>query len=390
MNSLDLLLLVLLFGYAGSGWVQGFVTNLTGMIGLIVGGVIAVTGAPWVLPDETPTLQRSLLALVLVVGCAAIGQAAGTFVGSSLRSASRGRSVRLADSVAGAGLGMAVVLVASWALGGAVTAASVPYLSSAARNSTILAGVDAVMPDRARESLRALEDLVDTTVFPRYLDPFESEQTTPIGPPDRATLNRPGVRTARDSVVKVTGVAECQRGVEGSGFVYARGRVMTNAHVVAGVDEPMVELAGRRSPARVVLFDPDLDVAVLAVDGLRADPLSFGAAAQPGDDVAILGYPQNGPFDARAGRIRSRRTLSSPDIYERGQARRETYAVRGLVRSGNSGGPLVDADGAVVGVIFAASLSDDATGYALTAAQVATNADAGTAASEPVDTGGCT
>jgi S1-C subfamily serine protease len=190
-------------------------------------------------------------------------------------------------------------------------------------------------------------------------------------------------------VVKVIGVASCDRGVEGSGFVYAPGRIMTNAHVVAGVDEPYIDVNGRRTRANVVLFNPRLDVAVLATGDLGLEPLSFDTGGKAGDDAAILGYPQNGPFDARAARIRGELTLRSPDIYDRGEHMRKTYSVRGLVRSGNSGGPLVSNDGGVLGVIFAASVTDSSTGYALTASQVAGAADRGSSATSRVDTGAC-
>ena len=212
---------------------------------------------------------------------------------------------------------------------------------------------------------------------------------TAVEAPDQETLDQAGVREASDSVVKVLGQARCERGIEGSGFVYAPDRIMTNAHVVAGVSEPFVEIDGRRIRAEVVLFDPELDVAVLAVEALGVGPLEFDTRGESGQPAAILGYPENGPFDARAARIRSRIDLRSPDIYDRGEVSRQSFSVRGLVRSGNSGGPLVSADGDVLGVIFAASISDSSTGYALTAEQVAEDAEKGRSARRAVSTGEC-
>jgi S1-C subfamily serine protease len=245
------------------------------------------------------------------------------------------------------------------------------------------------MPARAAETLRAFNKTLDANLFPRYIDPFEDERITAVDPPNDATLQQAGVRRASESVVKVIGMAQCDRGVEGSGFVYSAGRVMTNAHVVAGVDEPFIEVNGRRTRANVVLFNARLDVAVLSTGDLGLTPLEFDTSGQAGDEAAILGYPQNGPFDARAARIRGEISLRSPDIYDRGEHVRKTYSVRGLVRSGNSGGPLVSTGGGVLGVIFAASVTDSSTGYALTAAQVANAADRGVASSSRVDTGGC-
>jgi S1-C subfamily serine protease len=369
--------------------VQGFVVNLVSTIGLLAGGLLAIAIVPRLLSGGQPTLSSSLLALALVIGAAAIGQAVGTYVGTDLRTSLVWRPLRWVDSLGGSVLSMIAVLVAAWALGYSVSGTSIPYLSTAARGSSILDRVDNVMPARAAQTLRAFNKTLDANLFPRYIDPFEDERITAIGPPNDATLRQPGVRQASESVVKIIGVAECERGVEGSGFVYAPGRIMTNAHVVAGVDEPFIDVNGRRTRANVVLFNPRLDVAVLATGNLGLEPLDFQNTGKAGDDAAILGYPENGPFDARAARIRGELTLRSPDIYDRGQHMRRTYSVRGLVRSGNSGGPLVSRKGNVLGVIFAASVTDRSTGYALTAGQVANAAERGSTATSRVDTGTC-
>jgi S1-C subfamily serine protease len=389
VNSLDIILILILFAYAGSGYVQGFVVNLVATVGLLAGGLLAIAIVPRLLSGGQPTLSSSLLALGMVVAAAAIGQAVGTYVGTDLRTGLRWRPLRWMDAVGGAALSMVAVLAASWALGYSVSGTSIPYLSTASRGSAILAHVDGVMPAQASETLRAFNKTLDANLFPRYIDPFEDERITAVDPPDDATLRLPGVREASESVVKVIGVASCDRGVEGSGFVYAPGRIMTNAHVVAGVDEPFIDVNGRRTRANVVLFNPRLDVAVLATGDLGLEPLNFDRGGKTGDEAAILGYPQNGPFDARAARIRGELTLRSPDIYDRGEHVRKTYSVRGLVRSGNSGGPLVSRDGGVLGVIFAASVTDSSTGYALTASQVANAADRGRSATSSVDTGAC-
>ncbi|MRJ75383.1 MarP family serine protease [Aeromicrobium sp. SMF47] len=389
MNSFDLVIVVILVAYAVSGYVQGFVINLVATVGLLIGGLLAIALVPQVLSGGTPTLSSSLLALGLVIGAAAIGQAIGTYVGSVLRDGLTWRPLRWVDAVAGSALSMVAVLCAAWALGYSVSGTSIPYLSTASRDSSILQRVDGVMPAQATSVLRSFNEVLDSNLFPRYIDPFESEDIAEVGPPDTATLARPGVQKARESVVKILGQARCDRGIEGSGFAYADGRVMTNAHVVAGVEAPSVVVGDRRVPARVVLFDRDLDVAVLAVDGLGLEPLAFDRGGKAGQSAAILGYPENGPFDARAARIRSEMRLRSPDIYDRGQVVRETFSVRGLVRSGNSGGPLVSRDGSVLGVIFAASVSNKSTGYALTADQVAEDARKGIAATQPVSTGEC-
>ncbi len=390
MNSLDVLLVLVVGAYAVSGYVQGFVVNLIATIGLAVGGVAAILGVPHLLDsDSGPSLQTSLLALGLVIGAAAVGQAIGTYIGTDLRGGLRSTSSRRLDAIGGGALSIVTVLVATWALGYSVSGTNIPYLSSAARDSAILRQVDGVMPQQASGTLRAFNRVLDANLFPRYMDPFAPEEIQAVGPPDDGTLNERGVRAAADSVVKIIGQAECGKGIEGSGFVYGEGRVMTNAHVVAGVDEPSVTVGDRRVPGRVVVFDPELDLAVLATESLGVPELDFDESGAPGQPAAVLGFPENGPFDARSARIREQMTLRSPDIYDRGEVLREAFSVRGLVRSGNSGGPLVSASGKVLGVIFAASVSDNATGYAITAEQAAANAQAGLDASRAVDTGRC-
>jgi len=389
MNSLDLIIVVVLVAYAISGYFQGFVVNLVATVGLLAGGLLALALVPKVLSGESPTLSSSLLALGLVIGAGAIGQAIGTLIGSALRDGLTWKPLRSVDAVAGSALSIVAVLCATWALGYSVSGTSIPYLSTASRDSSILEQVDGVMPARATSVLRSFNEVLDSNLFPRYIDPFDSEDITQVSPPDEATLAGAGVRRARDSVVKILGQARCDRGIEGSGFVYADGRVMTNAHVVAGVESPAVVVDDREVPTRVVLFDKELDIAVLAVRGLDLDPLDFDEGGEAGDAAAVLGYPENGPFDARAARIRNEMRLRSPDIYDRGQVVRQAFSVRGLVRSGNSGGPLVSASGDVLGVIFAASVSDKSTGYALTAEQVADDARKGATATSAVSTGDC-
>lgn len=389
MNSLDIIMVVIVVAYAISGYVQGFVVNLIATAGLLIGGLVAIAIVPRVMDDATQDLGSSLLALGLVIAAAAVGQAVGTFVGSELRGGLKWRPLRWLDAVGGSVLSIVAVLVAGWALGYSVSGTSIPYLASASRSSAILERVDGVMPARATSVLQSFNDVLDSNLFPRYIDPFETEQITQVGPPDEATLQRPEVQAARGSVVKILGEARCDRGIEGSGFSYAPGRIMTNAHVVAGVSEPTIVVNDRRVPTRVVLFDQDLDVAVLAADTVQLPTLAFDVSGERNDAAAILGFPENGPFDARAARIRDRIDLRSPDIYDQGQVTRDTFSVRGLVRSGNSGGPLVSGDGQVLGVIFAASISDKSTGYALTAEQVAESARRGITATRAVSTGGC-
>ena len=389
MNFLDWFLVVLVLAYAVSGYWQGFIAGAFATLGLLLGGLLGVWLAPQLLGDAEPALWVSLAALFVVLICASIGQAVLQFAGAKIRSSITWQPARALDAVGGAALSMAAVLVVAWALGVAVSGAKLPWASREVRDSAVLQRVDDVMPPEAVQALGSFNDLVGSSFFPRYLEPFAKERITEVGPPPARIARDPDVARAQSSVVKVRGENSCNRGVEGSGFVYGPGRVMTNAHVVAGVDKPVVQLGERELPARVVYYNSRVDVAVLAVDGIDAPALRFdrdGSAGQPG---AVLGFPQDGPYDVEGARIRREQRLRSPDIYGNGTVVRQVFSLRSLVRPGNSGGPLVSSDGRVLGVIFAASVTDDDTGYALTAEQVADAAATGLGRGGAVDTGGC-
>ncbi len=391
MNMLDLLLLLAVVSYAFSGYRMGFLVGASTTIGLLVGGVVGILVTPAALDQLDPSLGVSVAALVIVLVLAMIGQALGAVLGGALRSAVTWEPARVLDAVGGAVLSMVAVLAIAWGLGYVVSSTSIPWVGDQVRDSEVLSKVDTAVPDRAEDMLGAFDEVVGSEIFPRYLQPFVPEQIEPVPPPDDAMTADRDVRRAGRSVVKVLGEAEqCNRGLEGSGFVYAPDRVMTNAHVVAGVSDVSVEVAGVEHDAEVVLFDADLDVAVLAVDGLDARGLDFDPSAGAGDGSAVLGFPENGPFSSVAARVRAQQRLRSPDIYGDGSHLREVYSIRSTVRSGNSGGPLVSPGGDVYGVVFAASVSDEDTGYVLTADQVSRSAAAGRDAVEPVDTGDCT
>lgn len=396
MNWLDWFLLLLVGTYALSGYWQGFITGAFATVGLLLGGTAGIVLAPLLLGDAEPGVWVSLGALFVVILCASLGQASFQYLGAAVRSRVTWQPVRAVDAVGGAALSTVAVLLVSWALGVAVAGSRFGPLTEAVRDSAVLAKVDQVVPSRVDDLLTAFNGVVGSSFFPRYLEPFAPEQIVEVDEGDPATLQSAGVQAARSSVLKIRGNNSCGRGVEGTGFLYsltgdanAPDRLMTNAHVVAGVSEPRVQLGEDTwVDATVVLYDPDLDVAVLALDDRGLPPLVFGDAEEQ-ESVAILGYPQDGPYDVQRARVRSEQQLRSPDIYGEGTVVREVFSLRGLVRPGNSGGPVVDEAGAVVGVIFAASVTDADTGYALTAAQVQDAAADGAGSSVEVGTGDC-
>ncbi|MEJ7834185.1 MAG: MarP family serine protease [Nocardioides sp.] len=389
MNTLDWLLVVLVLAYALSGYWQGFVTGAFATTGLLLGGLLGVLLAPVALGDADPSLWVSLGALFIVILGASLGQALLQFAGTRLRDKITWQPARALDAVGGAALSAVAVLIVAWALGVAVSGSRIGGVTPLVRGSAVLEKVNAALPAAAGNVLQAFNNVVGTSFFPDYLEPFAPERIVEVGPGPKRLLRDPDVTAAQPSVLKIRGTNDCGRGVEGTGFLYAPGRLMTNAHVVAGVGDPEVEIDGSTASAEVVYYNPDLDVAVLRLDSGNTETLAFDPEAVATDGVAILGYPQDGPYDVQPGRIRSEQRLRSPDIYGDGTVIREVFAVRGLVRPGNSGGPIVSSKGEVVGVVFAASVTDRDTGYALTAEQVADAADFGKQNTEGVSTGDC-
>jgi S1-C subfamily serine protease len=389
VNTLDWALVVLVLAYAISGYWQGFISGVFATAGLLLGGLLGVWLAPHLLGNSAPALWVSIAALFVVLICASFGQAGMQYVGSRIRDRIKWQPVRALDAIGGAALSMVAVLVVSWALGVAVSGASLPWVSKQVRSSTVLQHVNAVMPPQAAQALQSFNDVVGSSFFPRYLEPFAQERIANVGPPPGRIGRDPDVRRARRSVLKVHGDNSCNRGVEGSGFLYSPTRLMTNAHVVAGVDHPTVLVGNHEISATVVYYNPDIDVAVLAVGGAGRPYLHFDRSGHSAEASAVLGYPGDGPYNVQAARIRGAQRLRSPNIYGDGTVIRDVYSLRALVRPGNSGGPLVSSAGEVLGVVFAASVTDRQTGYALTADQVAQAAADGLTSSTPASTGDC-
>jgi S1-C subfamily serine protease len=389
VNLLDWVLVLIVVLYAVSGYWQGFITGLFATLGLLLGGLVGVWLAPTALGNATPSILVSLAAVFIVILCASLGQALFQVVGARIRDHIRWQPVRALDAVGGAVLSGAAALLVAWALGVALSGSGLAGITPLVRNSKVLAEVNSALPASAGSRLSAFNDVVGTTFFPRYLEPFAPERIVDVPPGPRRLLTDPDVTRAAAGVVRIRSTNSCSQGIEGSGFVYAPDRVMTNAHVVAGVNDPLVDIAGSTVPARVVYYNPAIDVAVLAVPTGGVRPLRLSSSAAAGDGVALLGFPQNGPYRVEIGRVRADQRLRSPDIYGEGTVIRDVLSLRGLIRPGNSGGPVVDSAGRAVGVVFAASVTSSDTGYALSAGQVGQAAAAGRIASRPVSTQGC-
>jgi S1-C subfamily serine protease len=388
---LDVFLLAAVAAFGYSGYRQGFVIGGLAFAGFLGGGILGAKLAPAISDLFGPAGRSApLLAILLVFLGATAGQLIAASIGTTIRRRLTWSSARVVDSVAGALMSAVSVLMVAWILAYAVDRSPYVSLAKQVRGSAVLTRVDEVVPDGVRSWFAGLVRLVDEGNFPQVFSALGGGGVAEAAPPDPAVVLTPGVRAAARSVVKVRGAAEsCSRSVEGSGFVYAPDRVLTNAHVVAGVAHPVIVRSSGDLKATVVLYDPDRDVAVLAVPGLGVPSLTFNAPVGAGTSAVVAGYPQDGPYTLNAARVRDRQLARAPDIYANGTVTRDIYSLRALVRPGNSGGPLLSVDGKVLGVVFAASTDDPDTGYALTANEVASDAAAGRTADTPVSTQGC-
>ncbi|MEU2823071.1 MULTISPECIES: MarP family serine protease [Streptomyces] len=397
MNVLDILLLLAAVWFAVIGYRQGFVVGILSVIGFIGGGLIAVYLLPIIWDRVTEGAEVSTAtaigAVVVVIVCASIGQAFTTHLGNKLRRYITWSPARALDATGGALVNVVAMLLVAWLIALPLARTSLPTLGKEVRNSSVLLGISRVMPQQAPPWFRDFSSVLAQNGFPQVFSPFANEPITDVQPPDPALVGSPVAARAKKSIVKVVGTApSCGKVLEGTGFVFAERRVMTNAHVVGGVDEPTVQIGGegRLYDAKVVLYDWQRDIAVLDVPDLRATPLEFtGDDARTGDSAIVAGFPENGAYDVRSARVRARIDANGPDIYQRGTVVRDVYSLYATVRQGNSGGPLLTPDGKVYGVVFAKSLDDPDTGYALTADEIREDIEIGRTANQQVDSQGC-
>lgn len=388
---LDLLLALAAVGYAVGGFRNGAVVGALSFAGFFGG---AAAGAQLAKPlgrklaDGTAQVP---VAIVCVLFFAFLGQLVAIWIAGRLRARLTWHPARQLDHAVGALFSVAAVLLVGWMIAVPLAVSPYPTLAAQVRRSVLIRSVDDVLPDQVRQLYSSLRLFVDRSGFPQVFGALEPTRIVDVPAPSKALLGSAGVSLARGSVLKVRAEAHsCDRGIEGSAFVYASQHLMTNAHVVAGADQVVVESARGPVKARVVLFDPARDVAVLYAPGLTATPLSFATGtARSGADAVVLGYPQDGPFDARPARIRDFERITGHDIYGQLSVDRDIYTIRSTVRAGNSGGPLITPAGRVLGVVFASALDSADTGFVLTAGEVSSDATDGRYATEPVSTGVC-
>jgi S1-C subfamily serine protease len=365
-----------LWGYR-QGLIVGFLTLGGFALGAWLGGRIA----PALLEQGSESPYAPLFAALgaLLVGSLVAVALEGFALGVRSRLV-QGQAMHVIDGAGGAILIGAVALGLAWVFGAvALHAPGATELRRDVQRSVILRGLNDVLPPSG-PILNALN----------RVDPLPeiSGPSTAVGPPNPRIASDPDVRAAGDGVVRVLGTA-CGLGIEGSGWVGRPGLVVTNAHVVAGEDDTSVTTQdGTSADATAVVYDPANDLAVLRVD-LGAEPLPLAADPREGTNGAVLGYPENGPFTVSPARFGGTSEVISQDAYGRGPIRRLIASLRGKVRSGNSGGPMVDGAGRVLGTVFAATTSGKAGGFAVPN-EIVRPALARAARGGAVDTGPCT
>jgi S1-C subfamily serine protease len=392
MSFVDLLLIVLALLFALSGFRQGLLVSATSIVGFLGGAVLgAQLAGPVTDRVDGSSVTRVFVALVVVLAGALLGQIVAGAAGRALRSWVTWEPAKVVDSIAGAVVSAAAVLLVAWMVASPLASSPFPPVASQVRKSALVQAVDRAVPSGVRSVYDNLRQAIDRRGLPDVLDPLTPTQVRDVPAPNPNLQSSPVVAAVDDSVVKVSGIApSCSRQIDGSGFVYAPERVMTNAHVLAGVGDPVVHVGGEQYDATPVFVDQNVDIAVLDVPGLPERALPFAQApARTGADAIIMGFPGGGPFYVGAARVRDRGEISGPDFRNTHTVLRDVYALNGIVRAGNSGGPLFATDGSVLGVVFASAIDDPNTGYALTAEQVADAARAGEKATTEVGTGPC-
>lgn len=391
MNLVDWVLVGAVIVFAVAGWQRGFVQGALSFAGFLAGGIVGALVLPAVVArTDLAGLAKAVIVAVGVLVLAIAGQVGASVLGRMIRGTLTWTPVRVVDNAGGAALNVLALAVVTWIVASAFAFLPASPVSQQLSESRTLVALDSLVPPPVRNAFGSLRELVGTTDVPRIFSGLAQITGPDVAEPD-TDLSDPGIAAARESIVRIAGSAPaCESAVTGSGFVVAPGRVLTNAHVVAGVPEPVVRVrAGDEGQsATVVYFDPQTDVAVLAVPGLVAPDLPLLVeTAGSGDPAVVAGFPEGGPFQAEPARIRTVVDASGDDIYGRAGVEREVYVFRGLVRPGNSGGPLLDPQGRALGMVFGASEDDQEVGYALTARELLPAL--ASESSTPVDTGSC-
>lgn len=380
MSILDLFIILFVVLVVARGARTGFLAGVFSLVGVVLGVLLGSRLAPLLVPENEGLVFRAGVTLASILAFAVLGDVLARAVGRSIRSRLRGSASTKLDGLGGAALGLALSLTMVWVVGLFVLqAAPLAGLHPTVKESRVLQALNERMPSQFfTEAVAKLDPL------PQIRAPQTAAED-----PDNGIVQDPEVIEAASGTVRVTGIA-CGYGVEGSGWIAAPNLVVTNAHVVAGETATHVQVggAGVRKRARVVFFDERNDIAILRVGGMNTAPLAL-ADPEPGEPVAVLGFPENGPLDIRPGRTGETRRVISTDAYNNGPVERTVTSFRVYVRPGNSGGPAVNEDGEVVSTIFASRADSSNSGYGVPAQLIERHLDRAAQRPTPVSTGNC-
>lgn len=379
----------MLLSYLIYGLRSGFMVTLGGIAGFIVGAIAAFMAVPLVSGWVTDSGWRLTATVGAAVVLIALGHGLGTMIGRKVRHAVRIKPLHAVDRLIGGVVSVVVAALVMSMLAFSISSLGVPFVSQQLAESRVIRYIDNLTPTPVKSTMAQLRSTVIGDGIPKLIEGIGP--VTPVPVPNEST-DTPALNQAADSVLKIAGTAfECGQNQTGSGFVVSPGRVVTNAHVVAGVSQPVVEVPdGGALPGRVVYFDSQRDIAVLAVDGLQSSPLPLSADLPAGSSAAFAGYPHGGPFQSKPATVQGISTILVPDIYGNNPSPELVYRLAGDVQPGNSGGPLLTMQGQVAGLIFAKTTTDAALGFALTMADLEPVAAQAPGLSSPVSAGQCT
>lgn len=391
MAPIDVIIVILLVLGLLSGLRSGFFSAVGTLCGLIAGALVA----PWVLPAAAGLAPQGPWRGVVVVGTLilllALGAGIGSAIGGTVRRGADRIRLRIPERLAGGAFGLVTATLVVSLAGTAIASAGVPTVSSAVASSTVLRTIERITPDPVDEAMaRARTAVLDDAVLPTIRGQLDEGDLAAAPDLETSDLDDPALAAAADSVARISGLApECGSAPSGSGFVVAEDRIVTNAHVVAGVDRPLVELPGQPArDGRVVYFDPVDDLAVIAAD-VDAAPLPITGSMEPGDVGAVQGYPYGGPFRTVPAGVVTTGPSAVGDIYGDSRSQREVHVLETDVSPGNSGGPLLTEDGSAAGVVFAGDEERADVGYAMTIAELMPVIAEVEGATEAVGTGSC-
>jgi S1-C subfamily serine protease len=365
----DWILIGALAIFAWAGWRQGFVAGVLSFAGFLSGGIAALMWLPNLIKSLVTDQAISVIVLgVAVLASAILGQILFSILGRRLRENLTWRPAKFVDSFAGSALNVLAFALVGWVIASVLVFMPSNSIAGQIGQSQVLSTLDALVPNQARTLFKNVSTLVGQTGIPRIVTGFGRDATAQVAEPE-AGITREVIPVIETFTVRLTGDApECNQSVSGSGFYFAPGRLLTNAHVVAGVQDLQVRLTGLENsvPGQVIYFDPQKDVAVIATDERDARVALFAPEkAEVGENAAVAGYPGGGDLAVTPARISGILSARGENIYGDIGVERTVYSLRSNVIPGNSGGPLVNAGGQVLGLVFGSNTDSDV-GYALT------------------------